>query len=74
MYEKAQLRSDFRKKKSPWLGLEAKKVITLEQVIISRKEACYIKFVLGRLVGGAFCERNSDWNFRRILMPSAQLT
>ena len=34
------------KKKSPRLGLEPTKVITLEQDIISRKEACYIEFVL----------------------------
>ena len=31
IYEKANLRSDFRKKKSPWLGLEPMKVITMEQ-------------------------------------------
>ena len=34
------------KKKSPWLELEPTKVITLEQGIISRKEVCYIEFVL----------------------------
>ena len=44
LYEKAQLRSDFRK--NPWLGLKPEKVITLEQGIMSRKKACYIEFVL----------------------------
>ena len=53
MYEKPQLRSDFRKKISPWLGLEPTKVITLEQGIISRKEACYIEFVLPEGVSSA---------------------
>ena len=35
-----------REKKYPWLELEPTKVITLEQGIISRKEVCYIEFVL----------------------------
>ena len=34
MYEKPQLRSDFRKKISPWLGLKPKKVFTFVQQII----------------------------------------
>ena len=36
MYENAQLRSDFRKKISPWLRLEPIKMITLEQGIIPK--------------------------------------
>ena len=39
-------RTKWRAKKSPWLGLEPTKVITLEQGIMSRKEACCIEFVL----------------------------
>ena len=34
MYEKAQLRSNFRKKISPWLGLELMNVITFVKHII----------------------------------------
>ena len=40
------LKGQNEEKKSPWLELEPTTVITLEQGIISRKEACYIEFVL----------------------------